>query len=139
MQLCYDLTSSLRRLLDASTDSFWKSGWIYARVRHRVAFVYDGLFSFYLVVFASLFQLLLYLEQLRKTLAFSKGRLDILMCPAAGCIVLDTPLPHKSQKSCRILNIKPIAVCASGEVKFSVRGINLSQPTTRYSPQTFIR
>ncbi|XP_027164714.1 squamosa promoter-binding-like protein 1 [Coffea eugenioides] len=88
-ELCYDLTSSLRRLLDASTDSFWKSGWIYARVRHRVAFVYDG------------------------------------------CIVLDTPLPHKSQKSCRILNIKPIAVCASGEVKFSVRGINLSQPTTR--------
>ncbi|KAL3508225.1 hypothetical protein ACH5RR_033607 [Cinchona calisaya] len=88
-ELCYDLSSSLRRLLDASTDSFWKTGWIYARVRHRVAFVYDGR------------------------------------------IVLDTPLPHKSQRSCRIVNIKPIAVCAFGEVEFSVKGLNLSQPTTR--------
>ncbi|KAL3505557.1 hypothetical protein ACH5RR_030939 [Cinchona calisaya] len=54
-----------------------------------------------------------------------------LIYPAAGRIVLDTPLVHKSQRSCRIVNIKPIAVCASGKVEFSVKGINLSQPTTR--------
>ncbi|KAK1383306.1 hypothetical protein POM88_021041 [Heracleum sosnowskyi] len=30
------------QLLDSSSNAFWKTGWIYARLRHRVAFVYDG-------------------------------------------------------------------------------------------------
>ncbi|KAK3025322.1 hypothetical protein RJ639_043831 [Escallonia herrerae] len=41
-ELFCDLNCSLRRLLDASNDSFWSTGWIYARVPHRVAFVYNG-------------------------------------------------------------------------------------------------
>ncbi|KAE9604599.1 hypothetical protein Lal_00010826 [Lupinus albus] len=42
-ELCYDLGSSLRKLLAASNDSFWRTGWVYARVQHSVAFLYNGL------------------------------------------------------------------------------------------------
>ncbi|XAR56939.1 hypothetical protein NMG60_11024911 [Bertholletia excelsa] len=41
-KLCYDLNSSLSRLLDASNDCFWRIGWVYVRVQHRVAFMYNG-------------------------------------------------------------------------------------------------
>lgn len=41
-ELCCDLTFSLSRLLDLSNDSFWTSGWVYARVRHQIAFIYNG-------------------------------------------------------------------------------------------------
>lgn len=41
-ELCCDLSSSLTRLLDASNDSFWRTGWVYTRVQHRVAFLYSG-------------------------------------------------------------------------------------------------
>lgn len=41
-RLYRDLTSSLMRLLDSSTDPFWRTGWIYARVQHRVTFMYNG-------------------------------------------------------------------------------------------------
>ncbi|GER51744.1 squamosa promoter-binding protein [Striga asiatica] len=41
-ELYCDLASSLRRLLDSSTDPFWKSGWIYTRVQHHVTFLYNG-------------------------------------------------------------------------------------------------
>lgn len=88
-ELCYDLRSSLKKLLDASADSFWRTGWIYARVSHRVAFVYDG------------------------------------------DIVLDMPLPHRSLRTCQILNIRPIAVCSSDRVEFLVKGYNICRPTTR--------
>ncbi|XP_011100677.1 squamosa promoter-binding-like protein 1 [Sesamum indicum] len=37
-----DLTSSLRRLVNSSSDSFWRTGWIYTRVQHRVTFVCNG-------------------------------------------------------------------------------------------------
>jgi hypothetical protein len=42
-QLCCDLGSYMRRLLDESIDPFWKTGWVYTRVRHCVAFMYNGL------------------------------------------------------------------------------------------------
>lgn len=45
LQLCCDLGSSLRRLLEGSDDSFWRTGWLYARVQHSVAFIYNGLLS----------------------------------------------------------------------------------------------
>ncbi|THG21247.1 hypothetical protein TEA_026898 [Camellia sinensis var. sinensis] len=42
-ELCCDLTSSLSRLLDASNDdTFWTTGWVYIRVQHQVAFMYNG-------------------------------------------------------------------------------------------------
>ncbi|CAI9119054.1 OLC1v1020717C1 [Oldenlandia corymbosa var. corymbosa] len=85
-ELFFDFSDRLNKLL-ALGDYFWKTGWIYTRVLHRVAFIYDG------------------------------------------HIVLDTPLPH--QKVCRVVTVKPIAVCASTEVEFSVKGINLSFSTTR--------
>ncbi|XP_020234969.1 squamosa promoter-binding-like protein 1 [Cajanus cajan] len=40
-ELCYNLGSSLKKLA-ASTDSFWRTGWIYTRVQHSVAFLYNG-------------------------------------------------------------------------------------------------
>ncbi|KAF6172187.1 hypothetical protein GIB67_024809 [Kingdonia uniflora] len=41
-ELSNDLGSSLSRLLDVSDNNFWKTGWIYSRVQHRVAFIYNG-------------------------------------------------------------------------------------------------
>ncbi|KAJ4849884.1 hypothetical protein Tsubulata_034686 [Turnera subulata] len=41
-ELCSDLSSSLSRLLDVSDDSFWHTGWLYLRVQHQIAFVYNG-------------------------------------------------------------------------------------------------
>ncbi|CAM8959437.1 unnamed protein product [Rhodiola kirilowii] len=41
-EICLDLSSSLSRLVDLSEDSFWSTGWIYARVQDQVAFIYDG-------------------------------------------------------------------------------------------------
>ncbi|RDX58628.1 Squamosa promoter-binding-like protein 1, partial [Mucuna pruriens] len=40
-ELCYNLGSSLRKLA-ASNDSFWRTGWVYTRVQHSVAFLYNG-------------------------------------------------------------------------------------------------
>ncbi|XP_076951130.1 squamosa promoter-binding-like protein 12, partial [Bidens hawaiensis] len=41
-ELCYDLSSHMRKLLDASSNSFWRTGWIYTRVLDHVAFACDG-------------------------------------------------------------------------------------------------
>nr|AUW52983.1 squamosa promoter binding-like protein 12a [Petunia x hybrida] len=42
-ELCYDLSSSLSRLLDVpGDDGFWTKGWIYIRVQNQIAFVCDG-------------------------------------------------------------------------------------------------
>ncbi|KAK4478361.1 hypothetical protein RD792_017651 [Penstemon davidsonii] len=41
-ELYCDLNTSLRRLLDSSTDSIWRTGWIYTRIGHRATFVYNG-------------------------------------------------------------------------------------------------
>ncbi|XP_057468455.1 LOW QUALITY PROTEIN: squamosa promoter-binding-like protein 1 [Actinidia eriantha] len=41
-ELCSDLSSSLARLLNASNDSFWRTGWVYTRVHHHVAVIYNG-------------------------------------------------------------------------------------------------
>ncbi|KAL6186149.1 hypothetical protein ACLB2K_042270 [Fragaria x ananassa] len=88
-ELCYHLGSSLVKLLDASSDPLWRTGWVYTRVQHVVAFVYNGQ------------------------------------------VVLDTPLPLRSHKTCRISCIKPIAVSLSEGAEFVVKGFNLSSSTTR--------
>ncbi|XP_052204479.1 squamosa promoter-binding-like protein 1 isoform X2 [Diospyros lotus] len=41
-ELCCDLGSSLTRLLDASNDHFWRTGWVYTRLQQCVAFIYNG-------------------------------------------------------------------------------------------------
>ncbi|KAK7278130.1 hypothetical protein RJT34_23155 [Clitoria ternatea] len=41
-ELCYDLTSSLSRLLDVSDDTFWRTGWIHIRVQDQMAFIFNG-------------------------------------------------------------------------------------------------
>ncbi|KAJ6729308.1 SQUAMOSA PROMOTER-BINDING-LIKE PROTEIN 4 [Salix viminalis] len=41
-ELCCGLGSSLSRLLDVSEDTFWRTGWVYIRVQHQIAFVYNG-------------------------------------------------------------------------------------------------
>ncbi|XP_022721902.1 squamosa promoter-binding-like protein 1 isoform X2 [Durio zibethinus] len=88
-ELFCDLGSSLRRLVDMSNDSFWKTGWVYARVQHSVAFIYNGR------------------------------------------VLLDTTLPLKSDKNCRISSIKPIAVSVTEGAQFLVKGFNLNQSGTR--------
>jgi hypothetical protein len=50
---------------------------------------------------------------------------------AAGRVVLDTPLPIKSNKNCRISSITPIAVSLSERTQFVVRGFNIVRPVTR--------
>ncbi|XP_043708817.1 squamosa promoter-binding-like protein 1 [Telopea speciosissima] len=41
-EICCDLSSTLSRLLDASDDNFWRTGWVYARIKHQIAFIYNG-------------------------------------------------------------------------------------------------
>ncbi|PSS06264.1 Squamosa promoter-binding-like protein [Actinidia chinensis var. chinensis] len=42
-ELQCDLTSSLSRLMDASDDdTFWTTGWLYTRMQHQIAFMYNG-------------------------------------------------------------------------------------------------
>ncbi|OAY48854.1 squamosa promoter-binding-like protein 1 [Manihot esculenta] len=41
-ELCCNLSSSLGRLLDVSDDAFWRTGWVYIKVQHQVAFVCNG-------------------------------------------------------------------------------------------------
>ncbi|KAL9397192.1 hypothetical protein Peur_011445 [Populus x canadensis] len=41
-ELCCGLGSSLSRLLAVSEDTFWRTGWIYIRVQHQIAFIYNG-------------------------------------------------------------------------------------------------
>ncbi|KAJ4968128.1 hypothetical protein NE237_014829 [Protea cynaroides] len=41
-EICCDLSSNLSRLLDASDDTFWRTGWVYARVKQQIAFIYNG-------------------------------------------------------------------------------------------------
>ncbi|KAK7363411.1 hypothetical protein VNO77_05554 [Canavalia gladiata] len=41
-ELCCNLGSCLRKLLESSNDSFWRTGWVYARVQHSVAFLCNG-------------------------------------------------------------------------------------------------
>ncbi|KAB2599223.1 squamosa promoter-binding-like protein 1 [Pyrus ussuriensis x Pyrus communis] len=88
-EFCCHLGSSLKTLLDAADDPFWRTGWVYTRVQDFVAFTYNGE------------------------------------------VVLDTPLPLKSNKSCRISCIKPIAISLSERAEFVVKGFNLSSSTTR--------
>ncbi|KAK4265981.1 hypothetical protein QN277_026959 [Acacia crassicarpa] len=41
-ELSGNLGLSLKKLLAASNDPFWTTGWVYARVQHSVAFLYNG-------------------------------------------------------------------------------------------------
>ncbi|KAL4579205.1 hypothetical protein LXL04_015343 [Taraxacum kok-saghyz] len=88
-ELCYDLSSHLRKLLEASSNSFWRTGWVYTRVLDHVAFSCNGQ------------------------------------------IVLNTALPHKLHRNSSILSISPIAVSASNNTRFSVKGFNISWSTSR--------
>lgn len=45
---------------------------------------------------------------------------------------MDTSLALRSSNYSKILSVKPIAVSASEKAQFSVRGINMAQPATRY-------
>lgn len=42
-ELCCNLSSSLTRLLSISDNGFWSTGWVYIRVQHQIAFLYNGL------------------------------------------------------------------------------------------------
>ncbi|KAI4370205.1 hypothetical protein MLD38_018575 [Melastoma candidum] len=41
-ELCHDLGTSLSKLLDLSSDPFWRSGWIFMRLQDFASFIYDG-------------------------------------------------------------------------------------------------
>lgn len=45
-QLYDDLSSNLNRLLHNSSDDLWTTGWIFAMVQDRAAFIYDGMLGF---------------------------------------------------------------------------------------------
>ncbi|GAB2262786.1 hypothetical protein Droror1_Dr00003783 [Drosera rotundifolia] len=42
-ELCSDLSSSLARLCDFSSGTFWSTGWVCMKVPRGIAFAYDGL------------------------------------------------------------------------------------------------
>ncbi|GAB4841819.1 Cysteine desulfurase mitochondrial [Ancistrocladus abbreviatus] len=41
-ELCADLSSSLGCLFDMPNDTFWRTGWVYTRVQHQIAFIHNG-------------------------------------------------------------------------------------------------
>ncbi|XP_012084190.1 squamosa promoter-binding-like protein 12 isoform X2 [Jatropha curcas] len=41
-EISLHLGANLTRLLESFTDSFWRTGWIYARVQHSLSFIYNG-------------------------------------------------------------------------------------------------
>ena len=53
------------------------------------------------------------------------------LIPFIGQIVLNTSLPHKSNKTPSIFTIKPIAVSLSETANFSVKGFDFSWSTSR--------
>jgi hypothetical protein len=115
MQLCYNLGSSLRKLLAASNDSLWRTGWIYTRVRHSVAILYNGWFTLAMCV-----------ESILRKSYLDYEYISFISCmSSAGQVVLDLPLRLGSPQNCQILCVKPLAVSASADVKFTVKGLNL--------------
>ncbi|KAK1356036.1 hypothetical protein POM88_049292 [Heracleum sosnowskyi] len=48
-----------------------------------------------------------------------------------GQVLLDTPLPSKNDKNCKIVSVKPLAVSVSEKVLFLVKGYNISSSNTR--------
>ncbi|KAE8724212.1 Squamosa promoter-binding protein, putative isoform 2 [Hibiscus syriacus] len=107
-ELCHDLGSSLRQLVDVSDDSFWKTGWVYARVQHSVALIFNVL-----------------------SVDIVERKAHVLSTYAAGRVVLDVPLPPKTHTTCRISSIRPIAVPVTENARFVVKGFNLNRSSTR--------
>lgn len=129
LQLCYDLSSSLNRLLDVSDDSFWRTGWVYIRVQHQIAFIYNGL--------SNLIKQCNYINVEIATFLVWTIQHSYQIIYAAGQVVIDTSLPLGGNNSSKILSVKPIAISASERAQFLVKGINLTRPTTRY-PSSFL-
>lgn len=50
----------------------------------------------------------------------------------AGQVVVNTSLPFGTDNYSTILSVKPIAVTSSGQTQFTVKGLNLSRPSSRY-------
>ncbi|VVB03576.1 unnamed protein product [Arabis nemorensis] len=48
-----------------------------------------------------------------------------------GQVVVDTSLPLRSRDYSDIISVRPLAVVATGEAQFAVKGINLRRPGTR--------
>lgn len=49
-----------------------------------------------------------------------------------GQVVVDTSLPLRSRDYSHITSVRPLAVAATGKAQFTVKGINLSRPGTRF-------
>jgi len=138
LQLYCNLGSSLRKLLGESNDTFWRTGWVFARVQQSVAFLYNGLFSLilccvniplmWLQFFSILKNLYCSLSLFPETFFYI---IFISCISPAGQVVLDVPLCLKSPHHCTISCIKPLAVPASATAHFIVKGCNLSQTSTR--------
>lgn len=116
MQLCHDLGSCLKRLLFLSNDDFWRMGWIYARLQHHIAFIYNGGLIFCI------------LEKLMLTDASAPNFLAI----TSGQVVLNKSLVMERPSCSRIVSVTPIAVPPSSRVTFKVKGPNLVRSTTRF-------
>jgi hypothetical protein len=93
---------------------------VYVRVQNCVSFIYNGWLPS-----------LLWSQVLMFTLEERRAGFWLAIC-AAGRVVLDTPLPIKSHKNCRISSITPIAVSLSERTQFVVRGFDIAQPMTRW-------
>lgn len=143
LQLQCDLTSSLSRLLDASDhDTFWRIGWLYIRMQHRMAFIYNGVDTLFMSFCVHVFLVTSFIFQ--KFFGFfrfsnsSIWKIEIVSCSSVtGHVVTETLLPSKNNGYSTILSIKPIAVPASKKAQFMVKGFNLKRPSVRYSLMFF--
>uniref|UniRef100_A0A0D3EMS7 SBP-type domain-containing protein n=1 Tax=Oryza barthii TaxID=65489 RepID=A0A0D3EMS7_9ORYZ len=88
-QLAADPAHWIQKLISLSTDTLWRTGWMYARVQ------------------------------------------DYLTLSCNGNLMLASPWQPAIGNKHQILFITPIAVACSSTANFSVKGLNIAQPTTK--------
>jgi hypothetical protein len=88
-KLAADPAHWIQKLISLSTDTLWRTGWMYARVQ------------------------------------------DYLTLSCNGNLMLASPWQPAIGNKHQILFITPIAVACSSTANFSVKGLNIAQPTTK--------
>uniref|UniRef100_A0A0E0FKF9 SBP-type domain-containing protein n=1 Tax=Oryza nivara TaxID=4536 RepID=A0A0E0FKF9_ORYNI len=88
-KLAADPAHWIQKLISLSTDTLWRTGWMYARVQ------------------------------------------DYLTLSCNGNLILASPWQPAIGNKHQILFITPIAVACSSTANFSVKGLNIAQPTTK--------
>lgn len=97
---------------------------MYVKVRHQIAFIYNGMYD---LLRCTLMILVRCIIDLRDEIC----KEIIIFILAAGQVVLDVPLPLGCPDNSGILCVKPVAVPHSTTADFTVKVFSLARSTTR--------